>query len=319
MTLYRLNLRNANLHTEKRKTIEQQALYAFATREEMRKHNEEKLFNTHSEFNPVAKIKAITTTTRARQNHFDEIRGIPKILEICIGARVEIRGKNLMPTWGLFNSSVGTVIDVLFNEHQTPNNGDLPAYVLVDFNAYCGPVFLQDHPTFVPIVPITVKCEYNCCTRTQIPLALAFAKTIHTLQGLSIGPTKTDQRKNSIQYLVASIGSKTAETRWPGLTYVVCSRSTTIGTSNDPTTSALFFSGNDAIPKRFQDIHLNDSTKQPGKKWQNRNQWMQYLKSNEIRVEYNSKEAQNLIDWFQSTTEIIDQKNLTNIICMTYQ
>ena len=252
----------------------------------MRKHNEEKLFYTHWENKPIAKIKAITNTVKARQNHFDEIRGIPKILQICVGARVEIRGKNLMPPWGLFNGSLGTVIDIVYKKQQSPNNGDLPAYVLVDFKAYCGPVFLQDHPTTVPIAPISVKCEHNCCTRTQIPLALSFAKTIHTLQGLSVGPTKPGQRENSIKYLVASIGKKSAETRWPGLTYVVCSRPTTIGTNTDPTSSALFFTGNDAIPTRFQNIHMNDSTNQPGKKWQNRNRWIQYLETNEVKEKY---------------------------------
>jgi hypothetical protein len=58
---------------------------------------------------------------------------------------------------------------------------------------------------------------------------MAWAKTIHSLQGHNAGPTAEHQTHNAIQRIVIHLGERTDETINPGLTYVAVSRATTIG------------------------------------------------------------------------------------------
>ena len=92
--------------------------------------------------------------------------------------------------------------DIIFGKGKSPNTNDMPEYVLVDFPQYKGPVFMKDHPTYVPIVPIKHKCSKYCCTKTFLPLQLSYAKTIHTFQGSSAGPTATNQNENPIKQII---------------------------------------------------------------------------------------------------------------------
>jgi hypothetical protein len=68
-----------------------------------------------------------------------------------------------------------------------------------------------------------------CCTRKKSPLQIAWAKTIHSLQGHNAGPTAKHQTPNDIQRIVIHLGEQTDETQNPGLTDVAVSRATTIG------------------------------------------------------------------------------------------
>jgi hypothetical protein len=68
-----------------------------------------------------------------------------------------------------------------------------------------------------------------CCTRKQISLQIAWAKTIHSLQGHNAGPTAKHQTPNAIQRIVIHLGERIDETLNPGLTYVVVSRAKIIG------------------------------------------------------------------------------------------
>jgi hypothetical protein len=62
-----------------------------------------------------------------------------------------------------------------------------------------------------------------------MPLQIAWAKTIHSLQGHNAGPTAKHQTPNDIQRIVINLGERTDETLNPGLTYVAVSRATSIG------------------------------------------------------------------------------------------
>ena len=315
--LNRLNLRKINFTSEKRKQIEDDALFAFATKEEMKLHNEEKLLKLHSPSRPVARIFAETTMSRPRTKHFDDSTNIPRICELCIGAKVQIRGINILPEWGLFNGSIGIVKDIVFSQSESPNNKQLPLYVLVHFKSYKGPAFLTTNPQYVPIAPISVSCQHGCCKRKQIPLVLAFARTIHTLQGVSIGPTKPNQPENAYNYIIVSVGPKFFESRWPGHSYVVLSRPTTIGSEMHPEESALFFTGNHAIPARFQNIHLIESKQTVAEKWAKRKRWIEHLQNNEITVKLTKKETMKVFDWYKDG-RTISHLQLQNLISMTY-
>jgi hypothetical protein len=167
---------------------------------------------------------------------------------LCRDAMVGITKANIEPTWGLFNGAIGIVVDVIFKEGENLNEGHLTTVVIVDMKHYRGPIWYEDNPTHVPIVPIQRLCEPMCCTRKQIPLHIAWAKTIHSLQGHNAGPTAKHQTPNDIQRIIINLGERTDETVNPGLMYVVVSRVTTIGNlghvASIPrkyTNSALYF------------------------------------------------------------------------------
>ena len=198
-------------------------------------HNQKKLKEINTPENPVAKIKAITTKysdgTRVHNNsHYDSERTPPATL-LCCGAKVQLSGRNIKPEWGLFNGSIGTVRDIVYNDNENPNHDELPKYILVEFTQYKGPILVPDNPLLVPIPPMEVNCNRKrCCRRKYVPLVLAFAKTVHTFQGQNVGPVQPGQSPNAFEKIIADPGAKSFEGTNPGLFYSTTSRGTTIGT-----------------------------------------------------------------------------------------
>jgi hypothetical protein len=60
---------------------------------------------------------------------------------LCVGARVAIDNHNFNPIWGLHNGACGIVEEIIFQQGKSPNSGDLPLYVVVNFPLYDGPVW----------------------------------------------------------------------------------------------------------------------------------------------------------------------------------
>src|SRR5687767_9628245 len=107
--------------------------------------------------------------------HFDNER-TPTLMNIARNSHIQITGTNLCPKWGLYHRARGKVLDIVYHPEHSPAY-NLPLYVLVDIPQYCGPAFIKGAPTVVPIAPIKVLCHKFCCSRTYIPLRLAFAQT----------------------------------------------------------------------------------------------------------------------------------------------
>ena len=111
--------------------------------------NLEILVKNCSPINPVTVCKTKSTGLHngmAISSHFKN-SNIPTSSLLSIGTKVAIENKNFCPLWGLHNGAVGILDEIVFQNGQNRNKGDLPKYEVVDFPQYNGPIWDQDHPT----------------------------------------------------------------------------------------------------------------------------------------------------------------------------
>ena len=308
-----MSLHLGKLSKEQREEVIQKATFIFANKEPMRIHNMEKLKEMQSEQNPVARISAVCTDATGtkysgRSSHFKK-HDLPFVTTICRGAKVQITGRNLEPSWGLYNGSKGTVVEIIYNKGENPLDGTLPQYVIVEIQQYCGPNWVESHPKWVPIPIVQQKCDKGCCEMKFLPLTLAFANTGHTFQGQSVG------KGHPIPAIVVQPGSRRFEGNCPGLFYVFLSRATDIGTADDRSSSAIFFHTSDMNEDRVTDLLIGADGKEY-QKVKKRKIWAEHLESNEYKPTITKKRKKRLIKWAEETT-IADYK-LEKIIKKTH-
>ena len=102
---------------------------------------------------------------------------------LCPGQRVMLTS-NLWVSAGLVNGSLRQVVDIFYkSQHHPPQ---LPTFFVVNFQKYIGPAWDTNNPTFLPIPPIQRGA------RTQIPLKMAWALTIHKSQGMTLPKATID-------------------------------------------------------------------------------------------------------------------------------
>ena len=114
----------------------------------------------------------------------------------------------------------------------------MPRVIIVKFENYTGPELIKGHPKCVPIAPVTREWVdgKSVRSRTQFPLRLSWAMTIHKSQGLTLNQAVID------------IGEKDITT---GSTFVACSRLKTL--------NGLYFE-----PKAFSRIESLNQGKRKG-------------------------------------------------------
>ncbi len=186
-------------------------LHLFPTNALVDKRNDCKLRQLGT---PRALIQSRDSDARRCKNvPSNKFESMSRELVIAVGAKVVLL-KNLWTEGGLTNGSPGTVIDVVYKEGKRPP--DLPSCVIVKFDNYVGESCLEDEEKCVPVVPITAsyKKYYSggrChnLERTQIPLRLAYASTVHRAQG------------RTLQKVVVDIGNKRQQM---GLVFTALSR-----------------------------------------------------------------------------------------------
>ena len=200
---------------------------------------------------------------------------------------------------GLFNGSIGKVIEIIYAQGESPNTGHFPQYVLVEFPSYTGKAFYELQPKWVPIPTLTIA--KNKRTFTYVPLELSYARTIHKFQGYQAGPMC------DINRIICDAGPIKLESLFPGLLYTSLSRATTIGTSSDRSTSAIFFIN--LTQERIKNLRGPNPNKQY-KLIDIRQQWISHLLANTATID-----SQNIHSLLQQSTMIsYTTEQLNNVI-----
>ena len=247
---------------ERRKLIDEKAIYVFARNRDVDEKNMEELKKLVSTENPVAKVTSVKMATSAfNKTHFrNNGKILPNELLICRGSRIMLTHMNYRPQWKIYNGAMGTIMDIHYSCSTGPNReavetvgGDIPSQspldriptaVFVKMDIYNGPQYFDTltYPDLENVIPFSVmeqssRCKYNCCHMKNLPFGTSHATTIHKFQGTTVG------RGNTISCLVGCPGAKALENSiGPGLLYVLLGRATTIGSkSNNREDSSFYF------------------------------------------------------------------------------
>lgn len=141
-------------------------MWLFAKNTQVRDKNRDKLVDTSVKAKvPVARLDCWFDTNKlqngterhAVRSHF-ESNSYVRHTDLCVGSRVSIKNWNILPSAGLYNGSIGTVIEIVYKDNPIgPNdkeNDHLPNYVVVDFPHLNLPPYIKPwdakHPTVVP-------------------------------------------------------------------------------------------------------------------------------------------------------------------------
>jgi hypothetical protein len=302
--LLELDVNHAKFSRKEREELQQTAMYLFANKEPRDALNAKMLLKANLEGNPVARIKSTTIDMHGKRvasnPHFENDRS-PHQVMLCKTAKVALNGQNICPAIGLYHGTLGTVEDIVYRSGEKPHLGDLPAYVMVNFSQYRGQQLVPNSKQSVPISPMTTRCKFFCCTRTYIPLTLAYGKTVHTFQGQTVGPVTPGRPENAIQRIIVEPGTRQFEGNNVGLFYTTASRPTTIGRPDDKMSSAIYFDGPDFCKARITRL-TTDKNGRLYKKANLRQKWVEYMKNNNLNQRrYTNSETEELFEWIKKT------------------
>lgn len=112
-----------------------------------------------------------------------------------------------------------------------------------------------------------------------MPLQVAYARTIHTFQGLSAGPVDDGKKKNDYECIVCDPDEKKWEGQNLGLLYTAVSRATTLGDESG-LNSAIYFDGDEFKEERIRHLTRKKDSMQLYPSAIDREKWVQHLKQN---------------------------------------
>ncbi|EED14664.1 conserved hypothetical protein [Talaromyces stipitatus ATCC 10500] len=139
--------------------------------------------------NPVLRIMATHQGLNAEKASTDDAGNLHAEIHLSIGCRIMLL-ENIWTDYGLVNGAFGTVLDIVWEAGTTNPRQTPPFALLVHFDSYNGPACsLVDN---TPVVPIfRSKRDFMIsninCSRTQFPITVAYAMTVHKAQGITIG------------------------------------------------------------------------------------------------------------------------------------
>ena len=300
--LQTLHLDNDNISEKRRSEIKEKAIWIFHTNFDVDEHNFDNLCQLVTPENPVVHCPAtyepteVNTTGKTYKNHFENDSRKSLNCILVRNARVALT-RNIWAEKGLFNGSMGKVIDIRYQHGTSPLKGDKPAYVIVDFDNYLGPPWDKNNPSFVPI-PVNVQtCSKRCCTLHHMPLTLSSARTLHKFQGAEVGETYP------IKIMVFDMGDSGVEGRNPGFAYTGISRALTLG-MGDVNASSLYFTGFFDKHRLTDLVRKRTSGQKKYVKVIERENWQAYLQSRKkISLHtFTTAEKSELQHWCQNTT-----------------
>ena len=171
-----------NEQTDERIAEFNNAIWIYPLKKDVRQENLVKLEQLNS---PVCYCPAIDNFKPAVSDD-EEQENLLVLLQLAVGSRVMLR-HNLWVNGGLVNGSVGTVTGFRFAPGKySPEHS--PELVLVKFDNYQGssPSELPDGS--IPISKITKSWRVRnfLRKRTQFPLTLSWALTLHKVQGQTL-------------------------------------------------------------------------------------------------------------------------------------
>jgi ATP-dependent DNA helicase PIF1 len=135
---------------------------------------------------PITKFVASNHPQRAKQLSDDNFSGLKNQLFFCKDSKITLTN-NLWIKKGLVNGASGIIRDIIY--YNKIANKELPYAVLIEFDIYDGPKFFSpdDHRhKWIPINSLNIFNNIVCMSRTQYPLRLAYALTIHKSQGQTL-------------------------------------------------------------------------------------------------------------------------------------
>jgi len=148
----------------------ERTMWIFSNNNDVRKKNVDKLVEI-SKTNklPVTRLNCWYDTNkkqngkerRAYTSHFDS-KCYKSQTDLCIGERVTLRNWNILPCGGLYNGSIGTVIEIVDKNNPIgPNDkqhNHLPDYVVVDFPHLKLPPYIEPCDKLHPMVMSRNDC-----------------------------------------------------------------------------------------------------------------------------------------------------------------
>jgi len=157
---------------------------------------------------PIANIPAIHSKKVASKCSSDDMSGLFSIIHLSLDSRVMLT-RNLWTDVGLCNGALGTVLSIVYSDGDSPPS--FPIAIMIQFDSYTGPSFSDTITNLVPVPPCSNFSESlgSSYERTQFPIRLAWAITIHKSQGLTLDKIWIDLGNSE---------------RSPGLSYVALSR-----------------------------------------------------------------------------------------------
>ena len=121
------------------------SLYATWSSEEATVHNIKNFSQILSQENPAA-ICQLKKEGNTDDDHFKSDIYIPNYTLLAEQAQVQLHGTKYENPWGLYDGARGFVDAIVYSFGSDPNKGDLPAYVVVHFPNYSGPIWDKNNP-----------------------------------------------------------------------------------------------------------------------------------------------------------------------------
>ena len=181
-------------------------MWLFSNNNDVRKKNVDKLVKISKRNKlPVARLNCWYNTNkkqsgkerRAYTSHFDS-KCYKSQTDLCIGARVALRNWNILPCGGLYNGSIGTVIEIVYKNNPIgPNDkqhNHLPDYVVVDFPHLKLPPYIEPWDKLHP----KVMSMMNCLQYILLITICVSHKTFHNTLTLIILARANTSKNNTL-------------------------------------------------------------------------------------------------------------------------